>query len=89
MDKGLQAFQSADKRETQCDRNSNPVSVPCFQAAIANIEISDSEQVFANTPKPEALFTLSKPQVPVFAKPKGQPISTFEITGPKTKPDVY
>jgi hypothetical protein len=74
MDKGFQAFQSAEKPRTPEDSNPNRVSKYDFKAAIDMLEISESDEIFATgSPIPEKLFSQPQKPAPVFAKPQGQP----------------
>jgi hypothetical protein len=76
MDKGFQAFQSAEKPRTPEDSNPNPVSNYDFKAAIDMLEISESDPIFATgSPIPDQLLSKPPQPTPVFAKPQGQPSS--------------
>lgn len=74
MDKGFQAFQSAEKLRTPEESNPNLVSSYDFKAAIDMLEISVSDPIFATgSPIPDQLFSRAPQPTPVFAKPHGQP----------------
>jgi hypothetical protein len=90
MDKGFQAFQSAEKPRTLEDSNPNPVRSYDFKAAIDMLEISESDPIFATgSPIPDQLFSQLPKPAPVFAKPQGQPTFNQQNSQKKlTKPNL-